>query len=108
METIWIVPPALGVFGVALVTAALLVSRSFDRRHPHLSRQGMRGREEAARSATRRRLIPIPPFRPEEWKMQAAREQTESDRPDRSLSRYGERVASQPKPAAETGSRPPR
>lgn len=103
METIWIVPPALGAVGFALVSAALLVSRRFDRKHPNLSRKGMREREQAARSALRREKIPIPPFRPEEWQMQAARDQSESDRLDRSLMRYGERVASRPKPTAEAG-----
>ena len=103
METIWIAPPALAVIGITLFVAALLVSRRFDRKHPHLSRKGMceqDEREKAARTAALRSRIPIPPFHPEEWRMNAARDELASERLDRSLTRLGERVASDPKPPA--------
>lgn len=107
MEAIWTVPPALALVGLTLLCAALIVSRRFDRKHPHLSRKGMRDveeREKASHATTRRSRIPIPPFHPEEWRMQPARDELESDRLDRSLTRLGERVASDTKPL--TTSRP--
>ncbi|WP_237480849.1 hypothetical protein [Lichenibacterium dinghuense] len=111
MATIWLVPLALAGFGSALFCAAWLVSRRFDRKYPHLSREGMREaeqRDEVERRAGLRTQIPVPPFRPEEWSMRPTRDEFDSERLDRSLSRWGEQVARHPNQASEDRTMAPR
>lgn len=99
MEPIWWVPLMLGTTGLVVFLSAWLLSIRFDRRHPHLSRKGLLEREALERSSperTRRPPIPVPPFHPEQWRMESARDELESERFDRSLSRWGEQVARHP------------
>lgn len=111
MATVWVVPFALATIGAALYVAAWSVSRRFDRRHPHLSREGRLEAERRIRpspEADKRQGVPVPPFQPDDWRMQSARDDLESERLDRSLARWSEQRARSPAPTAEPDGAPRR